>query len=217
MRLRVGTRGSPLALIQTQLVVDALQRVSPAVQFELVTIKTEGDRNRHDSLTTIGGRGVFVREIEERLLAGEIDLAVHSLKDLPSKQPDALALAAMPPRADPRDVMVARGALALEQLPRGARVGSSSQRRAAQLLALRPDLNVMDIRGNVDTRLRKLDEGQYDAIVLAAAGLMRMDLAQRITHYFSPDEMLPAVGQGVMVAECRADDLPTLELLATVD
>src|SRR5919197_3147792 len=139
MRLRVGTRGSPLALIQTQLVIDALRRVSPAVQFDLVTIRTEGDRNRRDSLTTIGGRGVFVREIEERLLAGEIDFAVHSLKDLPTTQPDLLALAAMLPRDDPRDAMVARDALTLEQLPHGARVGSSSQRRAAQLLALRPD------------------------------------------------------------------------------
>ena len=191
MRLRVGTRGSPLALIQTQLVINALQRASPALQFDLVTIRTEGDRNRRDSLIALGGRGVFVREIEERLLAGEMDFAVHSLKDLPTTQPDALALASLPPREDPRDVMVARDGCTVEQLPHGARVGSSSQRRAAQLHALRPDLNVLDIRGNVDTRVRKLDEGQYEAIVLAAAGLIRMNLAARISHYFSPEEMLP--------------------------
>ena len=217
MRLRVGTRGSPLALIQTQLVINALQRASPALQFDLVTIRTEGDRNRRDSLIALGGRGVFVREIEERLLAGEMDFAVHSLKDLPTTQPDALALASLPPREDPRDVMVARDGCTVEQLPHGARVGSSSQRRAAQLRALRPDLNVLDIRGNVDTRVRKLDEGQYEAIVLAAAGLIRMNLAARISHYFSPEEMLPAIAQGALVAECRADDVHTLELLATID
>jgi hydroxymethylbilane synthase len=217
MRLKVGTRGSPLALLQTQLVLDALRQSAPALEFELITLRTEGDRNRHDSLTTLGGRGVFVREIEERLLGGEIDCAVHSLKDLPSTQPVPLALAALLPRADARDVMVARDRLGIRQLPHGARVGSSSPRRAAQLLALRPDLQIMDIRGNVDTRLRKLDDGQYDAIVLAAAGLLRMGLGERITHYFSADEMLPAAGQGALVAECRADDAHTLELLASVD
>ncbi len=217
MRLRVGTRGSQLALIQTQMVVEAIRHNTPAVQIAVHVIKTEGDRNRHDSLTTLGGRGVFVREIEERLLAGEVDFAVHSLKDLPTTQPAALSLVTVLEREDARDVMISRNHLLLNDLPQRATVGSSSQRRAAQLLALRPDLTIADIRGNVDTRLRKLDDGQYDAIVLAAAGLMRLGVAQRITQYFSPDEMLPAVGQGALVIECRADDQSAIELLAPLD
>jgi hydroxymethylbilane synthase len=212
MKVRVGTRGSPLALIQTQLVADALGCV-----FEMVIVKTEGDRNRHDPLAVLGGRGVFVRDIEERLLAGEIDAAVHSLKDLPAERPSDLWLAAIPERADARDVLVARHGLALAQLPARARVGSSSQRRTAQLLALRPDVQVVDIRGNVDTRLHKLDEGQYDAIVLAAAGLARMGLAGRITHVFTPEEMLPSPGQGALAVECRANDLNARELFAPLD
>lgn len=217
MNLKVGTRGSQLALIQTQMVIALIQRHTPETQVGIAIIKTEGDRNRHDSLTAIGGRGVFVRDIEERLLAREIDFAVHSLKDLPTTQPVGLQLVAVLERADPRDALVSSKYVSLHHLPRGARVGSSSQRRAAQLLALRPDLDIGDIRGNVDTRLRKLDEGQYDAIVLAAAGLIRMTLAERITQYFSIEEMLPAVAQGVLVVECRADDARTSELLAPLD
>ncbi|MEP7199762.1 MAG: hydroxymethylbilane synthase, partial [Chloroflexota bacterium] len=213
----VGTRGSQLALVQTQMVIDAIHRFAPAAQVDIAIIKTEGDRNRHDSLTMLGGRGVFVRDIEERLLTGEIDFAVHSLKDLPTTQPDGLHLIAVSAREDARDVMVSHNHRRLADLPCGARVGSSSQRRAAQLLALRPDLQLLDIRGNVDTRLRKLDDGEHDAIVLAAAGLIRLNLAARITQYFSMEEMLPAVAQGAMVVECRADDSRTRELLAPCD
>lgn len=217
MKLKVGTRGSPLARVQTEMVIEALQQYAPDVQGEVVVVKTEGDRNRQDSLTMLGGRGVFVRDIEEQLFAGAIDCAVHSLKDLPSAQPEGLCLAAILQREDARDVMASRKQLRLNALPEGARIGSSSQRRAAQLLALRPDLNIVDIRGNVDTRLRKLDEGQYDAIVLAAAGLIRLGLAERITQTFSVDEMVPAVAQGALVVECRADDARSRALLAPLD
>ncbi len=217
MKFKVGTRGSKLALIQTQLVIDALKQHAPDAQVDIAIIKTEGDRNRNDSLTTLGGRGVFVRDIEERLLAGEIDCAVHSLKDLPTTQPDGLRLVAVLERADPRDAFVSAKYSSLQDLPHGAHVGSSSLRRAAQLLTLRPDLRISDIRGNVDTRLRKLDEGEYDAIVLAAAGLMRMNLQSRITQIFTLDEMLPAVAQGALVVECRADDARMSALLALLD
>lgn len=217
MNLKIGTRGSQLALMQTQIVADALQRHTPAVSVEIVIIKTEGDRNRRDSLTALGGRGVFVRDIEERLLAGEIDCAMHSLKDLPTTQPDGLALAAMLEREDARDVLVSHGNLPLHKLPPHATIGCSSQRRAGQLLALRLDLTIRDIRGNVDTRLRKLDEGQYDALALAAAGLIRLNLAGRIAQYFALAELLPAVGQGTIVVECRADDRRMYALLAPLD
>jgi hydroxymethylbilane synthase len=214
--LIVGTRGSKLALTQTQLVVEALRRVAPDVRIEVRTIKTEGDRNQHESLTVLGGRGVFVREIEEQLLAGEIDFAVHSLKDLPTSQPAGICLAAVPERADPRDVLISRGRETLARLPQGARVGSSSERRSSQLLALRPDLQNRNIRGNVDTRLRKLDESQYDAIVLAAAGIGRLALEDRVSQYFDATEMLPAVAQGALVVECREDDA-IRDLLAPLD
>ena len=217
MRIRVGTRGSPLALIQTRLVTDAITAYTAGTQAEVVIVRTEGDRNRQDSLVVLGGRGVFVRDIEDRLLAGEFDLAVHSLKDLPTTQPEGLVLAAIPARGDVRDALVSRGGQPLAELPAGAVVGSSSQRRSAQVLALRPDLDVQSIRGNVETRLRKLDEGLYDAIVLAAAGLERMRLAGRITESFSMDQMLPAVGQGALAIECRADDARTRALLAPLE
>ncbi len=217
MKLRLGTRGSPLALIQTNMVIDGLRALAPDVESEVVIIKTEGDLNRRESLTALGGRGVFVREIEERLLAGEIDAAVHSLKDLPAATPDALCIAAIPQRADARDVLVTRSGSRLGGLPQGARVGSSSQRRSAQLLAMRPDLQIADIRGNVDTRLRKLDAGDYDAIVLAAAGLERMGLASRISHAFTPDEMLPSPGQGALAVECRVRDADVRAKLALLD
>lgn len=214
--LTVGTRGSKLALVQTALVIEALARAAPDVRVEVRVIRTEGDRNQRDSLTAIGGRGVFVREIEEQLLASEIDFAVHSLKDLPATQPLGICLAAVPERADARDVLISRNGEALDQLPNGARIGSSSERRSSQMLALRPDLQNRNIRGNVDTRLRKLDEGQYDAIVVAAAGIERLELKARISQYFDATEMLPAVAQGALVVECREND-PLRELLAPLD
>jgi hydroxymethylbilane synthase len=214
--LVVGTRGSKLALVQTGLMIAALERTAPDVRVEVRVIKTEGDRNQRESLTAIGGRGVFVREIEEQLLAGEIDLAVHSLKDLPATQPPGICLAAVPERGDPRDVLISKNRETLDRLANGARIGSSSERRSSQLLALRPDLQNRNIRGNVDTRLRKLDEGQYDAIVVAAAGIARLELKARISQYFDVTEMLPAVAQGALVVECRESD-PLRELLAPLD
>ena len=217
MQIKIGTRGSPLARVQTRMVSDALAAHTPGLHTEVIIVRTEGDRNRRDSLTDLGGRGVFVRDIEERLLTGEFDLAVHSLKDLPTSQPDGLLLAAIPARGTVHDALVSRGGERLTDLRPGAIVGSSSQRRSAQVLALRPDLTMQSIRGNVETRLRKLDEGQYDAIVLAAAGLERMDWGGRISETFSLAQMLPAVGQGALAVECRADDTGTLALLAPLD
>lgn len=216
-KLTAGTRGSKLALIQTRIVTDAIQNIAPAVEIETRIISTEGDRNQRDSLTTLGGRGVFVGEIEQELLAGAIDFAVHSLKDLPALQPDGLLLVAVLPRGDARDALVSRNNVSLQKLPEGARVGSSSERRSAQLRALRAGLDHRNIRGNVDTRIRKLDGGEYDAIVLAAAGLERLGLSHRITSYFSPDEMLPSVGQGALVVECRAGDEAVIDLLRKLD
>ncbi len=214
--LRIGTRGSALALRQTELACNALRNAQPNVVFELRVIKTEGDRNQGASMREIGGRGVFARDIEQRLIHGEIDIAVHSLKDLPTASLAGLALAAVLPRESPFDVLVTPHG-GLDNLPRGARIGSSSPRRAAFMHVIRPDARVENVRGNVDTRLRKLDEGQYDALLLAAAGLHRLGLHQRIAHVFSAGDMLPAPGQGAVAAQCRSDDLETMSLLRAVD
>ena len=215
-RLRIGTRGSALALVQAESVADALRAGGAAV--ELVTIKTEGDRLAEARLADIGGKGLFVREIEGALLAGEIDIAVHSLKDLPADVPDGLALAAYPRREDPRDVLVSRQACdGLGGLAPGARLGTSSLRRQALALAVRPDLTVTPLRGNVDTRLRKLGEGQCDATVLAAAGLARLGLRPAHTHLLEPEAFVPAVGQGILAIETREDDTDVLEQLVRLD
>ncbi|MGI8842187.1 MAG: hydroxymethylbilane synthase [Gemmatimonadaceae bacterium] len=211
--LAVGSRGSPLALAQTRAVVVALQSHHPEVGCEIRRITTKGDVMRDVPLATIGGRGVFADAIEEALLAGEIDFAVHSAKDLPSITTDGLLIAAYPEREDARDVLISHAG-GLEALPFGARVGTSSQRRACQLLASRPDLSVRDLRGNVDTRLRKLDEDACDAIVLAAAGLIRLGLTSRITEWLPTDVMLPAPGQGALAIEIRAGDEELHELIA---
>jgi len=232
--LRVGTRRSALALAQTELVVAALRARRPGAKLEIVHVSTEGDERRDVPLTVLGGTGVFVKRIERALLANEIDLAVHSLKDVPTQLEPGLTLAAIPERADPRDALVVRAATApssaspacsieelarerLPELPYGARVGTSSQRRAAQLLALRDDLELADVRGNVDTRLRKLDAGEYDALVLAAAGLDRLGRRDRVTRRLDPDELLPMVGQGALAVEVRADDAEALALAAAID
>jgi hydroxymethylbilane synthase len=213
---RLGTRGSALALAQARLTATALAAAHPGVQVEVVTITTKGDVRTDVPLSAIGGQGVFAAELEIALRAGEVDFAVHSAKDLPSTRPADLALAAFLPREDPRDVLVSPHG-GLRELPHGARVGTSSPRRACQLRAVRPDLDLQDIRGNVDTRLRKLDEGQYDAIVLAAAGLNRLGLAHRVTEVIDPTDMLPQVGQGAVAIEIRAGDAPTAALLAPLD
>jgi hydroxymethylbilane synthase len=213
----IGTRGSKLALAQTELVRAALALAHPDLRIAIERITTKGDLVQDRPLSAIGDKGLFVAEIEQALREGRIDIAVHSAKDLPSALPPDMALAAFPRRADPRDVLVARDGRRLAELPQGARVGTTSPRRACQLRALRPDLLIADLRGNVDTRLRKLHEGQYDAIVLAAAGLDRLALADRVTEYLHTEIMLPAGGQGALALEVRAADEATAALLAPLD
>ncbi|MDQ1700835.1 MAG: hydroxymethylbilane synthase [Frankiaceae bacterium] len=216
--LTLGTRASALARTQSQLVADGIRGVSD-VEVSLVDIATEGDRSQGSQapLDLIGGTGVFVTALRERLLAGDIDLAVHSLKDLPTAPAAGLVVAAVPERADARDVLVSRGHVGFAALPPGARIGTGSPRRAAQLLAARPDLVVAPIRGNVDTRLRKMADGDYDAVVLAAAGLARLGRAVEITETFATDVLLPAPGQGALAVECRSDDPALAGLLARLD
>jgi hydroxymethylbilane synthase len=198
--LTIGSRGSQLALWQAHWVQTRLEAMGEQCQIEI--IRTTGDKITDVALSEVGSKGLFTKEIEEALLAGVIDLAVHSLKDMPTDLPAGLTLAAIPEREDPRDALIGR---TLEDLAPGARVGTGSLRRTAQLRARRPDLQIEDIRGNVDTRLRKLDEGRYDAIVLASAGLRRLGLENRITEVFNPSVMCPAVGQGALAVETRDD------------
>ena len=209
--LVIGSRGSKLALWQSEWVRSRLEALRPDVRVRVEVYKTQGDVMRDVPLSVIGGKGVFTKELEEALLAGRIDIAVHSLKDLPTTLPDGLAITAVTERGDPRDALVlrpdgARDSASLKRLPEGAVVGTSSLRRQAQLKGLRPDLLVKDLRGNVDTRLRKLDAGEYDAIILAAAGLRRLGLDGRISAYLPAEEMLPAVGQGALGVETRTGD-----------
>ncbi|MBI2467562.1 MAG: hydroxymethylbilane synthase, partial [Candidatus Rokubacteria bacterium] len=205
------------ALRQAEVLADALRRAWPHLAVELIPIRTSGDRLPDANLALVGGKGLFVREIDEALLDGRIELAVHSLKDLPAALPAGLVLAAFPERDDPRDVLVSRAGGGLAALPRGARVGTASLRRRVQLQALRPDLAVELIRGNVDTRLRKLDEGLYDAVVLAAAGLHRLGIARSTAEVLDATRMLPAVGQGTLAVEARADDAATRRLVGVLD
>jgi hydroxymethylbilane synthase len=212
--LRLGTRSSPLARWQAEWVAGQLRLHH--VEVELVPITTQGDVTS-GPLGQIGGTGLFTKEIQRALLAGSVDLAVHSLKDLPTAPIEGLTLAAVPPRESVRDVLVGRTAQRLEDLPKGARVGTGSPRRRAQLWHFRRDLELLEIRGNVDTRLRKLDEGEYDAIVLAEAGLSRLGLAGRITQVIDPAIMLPAVGQGALGLETRANDPATIATVGALD
>jgi len=206
LRLIVGTRGSALARAQTDAVVERLQALQPDLEIAIQVIKTRGDMVQHKSLVGIGDKGLFTKEIEAALLAGHIDLAVHSLKDLPTELPPGLAIGAVTEREDARDVLVSRLGCSLDALPLGARVGTGSLRRAAQLLTYRPDLRIVDIRGNVDTRLRKAATEEYDAVVLAAAGLHRLGLTHHIAAYLPLEVMLPAVGQGALAVEVRAGE-----------
>jgi hydroxymethylbilane synthase len=209
-RLVIGTRGSKLALVQAEWVRNRLSLLDPATEIQLEIIRTTGDV-KTDPLSVIGGKGVFTKELEDALFDGRIDLAVHSLKDLPTIVPDGLALAGICEREDPRDALVlaassALACVAISDLPPHAVVGTSSPRRLAQLQHLRGDLEIRDLRGNVDTRLRKLDEGQYQAVILAVAGLKRLGFEHRISGRIAPELMLPAVGQGAVGIETRADD-----------
>ena len=203
MRLRIGTRGSALALAQSNWVKAQLVRNQPGLEVELQIVKTSGDRLLDTPIQDLGGKGVFTKEIEEALLRDEIDLAVHSMKDLPPRLPGGLVIAAVPAREDARDVLVTRGKRAFADLPSGTRIGTGSLRRQAQLLHKRGDLEIVPIRGNVDTRLRKLDEGQLDALVMAAAGLKRIGREDRIGEYLADEVCVSAVAQGALGIEAR--------------
>jgi hydroxymethylbilane synthase len=215
--VRIGTRGSPLALWQANHVADALRRADPGRAVELVHIQTAGDVVRDVPLAQLGGDGAFTKEIQRALRAGRVDVAVHSLKDLPTFAVDNLVLAAVPPRGPAGDALVSRRHRSFAELPAGAAVATSSLRRRAQALHRRPDLRLVDIRGNVETRLRKLAEQDLDALILAQAGLVRLGLGGHITEILNPSWMLPAVGQGALGLECRADDAGTLALLRPLD
>jgi len=215
--LIVGTRTSRLAVWQTNHIIEQLQEPWPSLSCETRSVVTKGDKTLDRPLPEIGGKGLFTLELENALRQGEIDIAVHSLKDLPVEDADGLSLGAIVGRADVRDVLIARNGWGLDTLPDGAVVGSSSLRRQVQLLARRPDLQVQSIRGNVDTRIRKVREGQYDATVLAAAGITRLGLDEHVTDWLALEVMLPAPGQGALAVQCRAGDTRTLNLLSRID
>jgi hydroxymethylbilane synthase len=215
--LRIATRKSPLALWQANHVREALQARNPGLKVELLTMTTQGDKILDTPLAKVGGKGLFVKELELGMLEGRADLAVHSMKDVPVEFPEGLGLAAVLPREDPRDALISNKYSGIDALPEGARVGTSSLRRQCQLRARRPDLRVLDLRGNVNTRLQKLDDGQYDAIMLAAAGVRRMGWEARITELLAPEQFLPAIGQGAIGIELRADDARTRELVAALN
>jgi hydroxymethylbilane synthase len=215
--IKIGTRASKLALWQSNWVQSALREKFPGQKIELVTIKTKGDRILDVPLAKVGGKGLFVKEIEQALLEGRIDLAVHSMKDMPAQIPEGLCIGAVPQREDPSDVLVAREGLTFSKLKRGALIGTSSLRRAAQLKHARPDLSVAPLRGNLDTRLKKLQTEKLDAIILAAAGIKRLNLTDQITEYLPADIMLPAVGQGALCIEMRQEDPRIGPMLAALD
>ena len=215
--LRIATRKSQLALWQAEYVRDMLTLYHPDLTVELVTMSTQGDKILDTPLAKVGGKGLFVKELERSLLDEETDIAVHSMKDVPVELPAGLHLAAICPREDPRDAFVSNRHASLDELPAGARLGTSSLRRQCQLAALRPDLEIVDLRGNVNTRLQKLDNGEYDAIILAAAGLKRLQFENRITAFLATDTSLPAIGQGAVGIECRRDDERVNELLAPLN
>ena len=213
-RLTIATRESALALWQAEHIRALLAALYPSSEVRLLGMTTEGDRVLDQPLADIGGKGLFIKELEVAMADGRADLAVHSLKDVPMDMPDGFALAAITAREDPRDAFVSNHYLDLPSLPGGARIGTSSLRREAQLRERDPLLSILPLRGNVNTRLRKLDEGQYDAVILAAAGLKRLGFAGRIASYLDPDESLPAVGQGALALECRGDRADVLAALA---
>ncbi|MDX1251397.1 MAG: hydroxymethylbilane synthase [Gammaproteobacteria bacterium] len=212
--VRIATRKSPLALWQAEYVRDRLLELHPGLQVELVKMTTQGDKILDSPLAKIGGKGLFVKELEQGLLEGRADIAVHSMKDVPAEFPPGLHLAVICEREDPRDAFVSNKYATLDDLPQGARVGTSSLRRQCQLCARRPDLEILTLRGNVNTRLAKLDAGEFDAIILASAGLKRLGMANRITAYIDTSISLPAVGQGAVGIECREND-PRINALLT--
>jgi len=215
--LTIGSRGSKLAVIQAKMVETSLRRAFPGLVVSFKTVTTTGDRDRNRSLDVFGGQGVFVKELEQALTSGEIDLAVHSLKDVPTELGTGLKLSATLPREDPRDVLVSRSGLKLALLPMGSWVGTDSRRRAAQLKAVRPDVATRPIRGNIDTRLRKVRMGEVDGVILAAAALLRLGWPDRITEFLPVDSFLPAVGQGAVAVEIRSDDKMTDRITSSVN
>ena len=216
VRIVVGSRGSKLALIQTESVVAKLKEANPHIEVVISKIITKGDRNRHVQLDHMAGIGIFVKELEEVLLSGRIDLAVHSLKDMPMQIPPRLGLVAVTERLDPRDVLVSRGQK-LAELASGSRIGTGSLRRSVQLSTCRPDLEACNIRGNVDTRLRKVTDGEFAGIILAAAAMQRLGWEEKISEYLPLDYFLPAVGQGALAMEARLDDDETVKMVAPLN
>ncbi|MDX7710005.1 hydroxymethylbilane synthase [Aeromonas caviae] len=215
--LKIATRKSPLALWQANFVKDRLEALHPDLQVELVPMSTQGDKILDTPLAKVGGKGLFVKELETAMLEGRADIAVHSMKDVPVEFPDGLGLHTICEREDPRDAFVSNHFNQIDELPQGAVVGTSSLRRQCQLRAARPDLVIRDLRGNVNTRLAKLDAGEYDAIILAAAGLKRLEMAHRIAAFIEPEQSLPANGQGAVGIECRLDDHELHALLAPLE
>ena len=217
MKLVVGTRGSNLALVQTNWVVDQLKKENPEVEFEVKIIKTKGDLIKDLPLDKIGDKGLFVKEIEKSLLDGEIDMAVHSMKDMPSYLPEGLKFAHSPKRKDPRDALIFKeGYKSLDDLPQGARIGTGSKRRKYQLLKHRPDLEIVPIRGNIETRIKKIETEKLDGVVLAASGLRRAGLDDKIDYYIPTDIMLPAPAQGILALEIREDDKETEKIIDSI-
>ena len=217
MNIKIGTRGSKLALTQTNFVSEKLKKAIPDAEIEICIIKTSGDIMQDVSLLTIGGQGVFVKELEEALLSCKIDLAVHSMKDVPGETPEELMFAAILPREDVRDVLVSRNNIKMEFLPRGAKIGTGSQRRGAQIKAMLPDINIVPLRGNIDTRLKKIETENLMGVILAAAGMKRMGLAERITQFLPVETMLPAVGQGALGLQIRRADVDLAEICARLN
>jgi hydroxymethylbilane synthase len=212
--IRIGTRASALALWQAEWVKSELEKKYPGMTVSLTKIKTTGDKILDVPLAQVGGKGLFVKEIEEAMLANEIDIAVHSMKDVPTLFPDGLHLSCITKREDARDALLTRNNMKFKDLPQGATVGTSSLRRQTQLMNVRPDFKIEQLRGNVDTRLRKLKEGQFDAIILAAAGVRRLGLAENVSEYLDPAISLPAIGQGALGIECRVNDRELNDLIA---
>ena len=217
MRIRIGTRKSKLALWQANHVAELLKKYYPDIQVELVKITTKGDKILDVPLAKVGGKGLFVKEIEEAMLRNEIDIAVHSLKDVPTYFPEGLGLVAITEREDPRDAFLSVKYSSIDKMPEGSVLGTSSLRRKAQIMLNRKDLKIEDLRGNVDTRIRKLEEGQYDGIILAYAGLKRLGLQDRVKQIFEPDYMIPAVAQGFLGIEARLDDEETREIVSVLN
>jgi len=215
--VRIATRKSPLALWQAEHISQRLKELHSDVDVELVTMVTQGDKILDTPLAKVGGKGLFVKELEQGMLRGDADIAVHSMKDVPVEFPDGLKLAVICEREDPRDAFVSNTYSSLEDLPQGAIVGTSSMRRQCQLRESRPDLVIKDLRGNVNTRLKKLDEGQYAAIILASAGLKRLEFDSRITAILEPEQSLPAIGQGAIGIECRENDMEILDLIKPLE